>query len=256
MSLFETTPLLLSLIDRASNTQTRARLNQESLDDLTGKLKDALALDELDRVLRKIPRIIVFFDGTTYHIGDGWHRFEAFTDAGLESIECEIRPGTERDARIFACSANDNHGAALTTADKRRVVEILLQDEEWSSKSTRAIAEHTGISRDFIEKVRKEKEDQLAAPPVETKRKGKDGKERKAPKAKAGPSASKSDEPAPTLSKKNPENKSGEEKISPAQRKQARTAFAVVVRFVDLVEETEVAADLALIAESMKEHWG
>lgn len=255
MAKYETMPLLLSLIDRASNTQVRAKLNDEAI-------ADYRFLIEEKRMIETIPMLDVFFDGVTYHIADGWHRFEAAFEAGLESLTCRIYQGSERDARIFACQANQKHGVRRTAADKRRAVELLLEDQEWSEKSSRAIADHVGVAHTFVEKVRSERsEGELESTPVEgdepATRTGADGKKRKAPAPKDGPSASKdSSKPAPALSKENPEVKSGDEKISPAQRKQARNAFGVVARFVDLVEEPEVKRALVDIAEAMKPHWG
>lgn len=253
MSKYETMPLLLSLIDRGSDTQVRTKLNDEAI-------ADYRFLIEEKRMIESIPLLDVFFDGITYHIADGWHRFEAACEAGLESLTCRIHQGSERDARIFACQANQKHGVRRTQADKRRAIELMLEDQEWSEKSSKAIADHVGVDHKTVERVRQERsEGQLGNSQVRSEeaptRTGADGKKRKAPTPKDSPSASKSDEPAPALSKKNPENKSGDEKISPAQRKQARNAFGVVVRFVDLCDEPEVAKDLELIAEAMKPHW-
>ena len=41
-------------------------------------------------------------------------------------------------------------GPSLNTADKRRIIDRLLTDEEWSRWSDRDIARHCGVSHEFV----------------------------------------------------------------------------------------------------------
>ncbi len=52
--------------------------------------------------------------------------------------------------------ANADHGLRRTYADKRRAVEMLLQDEEWRTWSDRAIADQTKTTHPFVGKIRAE----------------------------------------------------------------------------------------------------
>jgi hypothetical protein len=99
----------------------------------------------------KFPPIIVFGDW----VADGFHRVEAAKKAGLTSIEADIRPGTKRDAILFAVGANATHGIRRTNADKKRAVEILLKDPEWVLWSDREIARQVQVSVMTVGRVRK-----------------------------------------------------------------------------------------------------
>lgn len=117
------------------------------------------AVREYAEVIReggKMPPVTVFFDGKTYHLADGWHRFFAHKQAAFPEIEAEVHDGTRRDAILFALSANDKHGLRRTNADKRRSVLVLLEDFEWSEWNNTKIAEVCGVSATFVDKIRKE----------------------------------------------------------------------------------------------------
>ena len=91
-------------------------------------------------------------DGTEHWLGDGFHRYFGHKHAGRESILADIRQGTRRDAILFACGANSEHGLRRTNADKRKAVTLLLQDEEWSA---RKIAERCAVSPGFVDEVKR-----------------------------------------------------------------------------------------------------
>jgi hypothetical protein len=87
---------------------------------------------------------------------------------------------------MFARTIGERSWAVRTNADKRRAVELLLRDEEWSKKSDRWIAEKCGVSHNFVNSVRP----QLSSD--DSSRTGQDGKTRKLPERK-----SKAEEQAP-----------------------------------------------------------
>ena len=74
--------------------------------------------------------------------------------AGEEEISADIRPGTQRDARLFAVGANQTHGLRRSNEDKRRAVLVLLKDEEWCTWSDREIAKRCGVTHPFVAKLR------------------------------------------------------------------------------------------------------
>lgn len=89
------------------------------------------------------------------------------------------RPGRQ-DALKHALAANIQHGQRRTNADKRRCVEVALV--EFSTLSSRAIAELCGVSHRFVDGIRP----QVATVATST-RIGRDGKPQAAkrtPKAK------------------------------------------------------------------------
>lgn len=140
-----------------------------------------------------LPPIDVFFDGTDYWLGDGFHRRHAASQAGLVKIECLVHKGTKRDAILFAVGANHSHGLKRTNKDKRKAVEMLLSDAEWSQQTNRWIAEKAGVSDPFVGEIR-----QLLTVsncPKPATRTGKDGKQYKVDKPKA---AEKQNKPEPS----------------------------------------------------------
>ena len=102
----------------------------------------------------RFPPVILFSAGTDYWLGDGCHRVLAARKAGLTEIAAEVRPGTQRDALLFAISANSVHGLARTNADKRKAVALLLADSEWSQWSDREIARRCQVGNVLVSRMR------------------------------------------------------------------------------------------------------
>lgn len=117
-------------------TQPRAYLDATTVEDYAERME---AGDQF-------PPIIVFYDGTDYWPGDGFHRAHAAKALGLAEIDADVRQGTQRDAILFSCSANAVHGMRRTNEDKQRAVKRLLTDDEWVRWSDRKIAEHCCVS--------------------------------------------------------------------------------------------------------------
>ncbi len=105
-----------------------------------------------------LPPVSVFYDGTNYWLADGFHRVTAHQQAGRKLIASKVIQGTQRDAVLFSLSANANHGLRRTSADKRRAVETIMRDPEWSEQfdSDRAIARACHVSHFLVQTVRKE----------------------------------------------------------------------------------------------------
>lgn len=113
------------------------------------------------------------------HVADGGHRLAGARLAGLKTIEAEIVTGDYRDALLYACGCNAKHGLRRTAADKRRAVQMLLGDPQWTKKSDRWIAEKCGVSNTFVGNMRNELSTLTVA---DDKRVGRDGKRRTKPK--------------------------------------------------------------------------
>lgn len=123
-------------------TQMRAGLNEVTAAEYADELRRGAVF----------PPVLVFFDGQTYWLGDGFHRVRAYFLAYGDQVgvPCEVRPGTRRDAVLCAAGANAVHGLRRTNADKRRAVEALLRDEEWGQWSDREIARRCHVSHNFV----------------------------------------------------------------------------------------------------------
>ena len=102
------------------------------------------------------PAVVVFQEGATYWLADGFMRVEAARDGGLTSVTADVREGGRRDAVLFAAGANAAHGLRRTNADKRRAVEMLLADPEWVAWSDGQIARAACVSDKTVAKYRRE----------------------------------------------------------------------------------------------------
>jgi hypothetical protein len=159
--------LKLSEIQIEGGTQMRTALNSDVLLEYRDKWDEGFSF----------PPIEVFFDGVNYWPGDGFHRYWSAHDAGRDTIPCKVTNGTKRDAILFACGANAIHGLRRSSADKRKAVAALLQDKEWNKWSDRKIAEHAGVSHEFVSNLRDQLSEIDSSLAVK-ERTGKDGKVR------------------------------------------------------------------------------
>jgi hypothetical protein len=125
-------------------TQSRVKLNW----DVIAEYAEAITLDAI------FPPILVFYDSKNYWLADGFHRLHATKKAGRQEIAVEIHQGNCRDALLYSVGANANHGLRRTNADKRRAVNIMLQDEEWNHWSNREIAKRCGVSEFMVRQMR------------------------------------------------------------------------------------------------------
>ena len=248
--------LKLDKIDRDAETHSRAQLSEEAIQDYSEVIRDGIDL----------PPIVIFRQGSRYFIGDGWHRFWAYDRASKEdTIPAEIRPGDERDALLYAASANHEHGVRRTAADKRICVEIVLDNPDTAQWSSRMIAEHCHVGHPFVEKIRKQREPDDStgidsschtgqdAQPADSPRVGKDGKARRARK-KSGQTPKPDPKPAP---------KAGKEVTSPAVRKECKALWGKFIRAMDVAMTEQGQAysevcseEITAISEKMTEHWG
>lgn len=135
----------LDLIRTDGGTQSRVALSEETY------------LDYAEAMMAgaKFPPVIVFHDGATYWLADGFHRFFAVQEAGLHEIDADVRQGTRRDAVLYSWGANDKHGQPRSNADKRNIVTAILKDEEAGEWSDNKIAKDFGFAQSFVSRVRK-----------------------------------------------------------------------------------------------------
>lgn len=142
----ETTLVPLAKIRTDGGTQMRAEINDETVSEYA----------ERYRADGKMPPLVVFYDGTEYWLADGFHRLHALRAANKPQAIAEVRSGSQRDAVLFACGANSGHGLRRTNADKRRAVETMLRDEEWSGWNDSKIARVCAVSDKTVASVRRE----------------------------------------------------------------------------------------------------
>lgn len=140
--------IAIDLIRIDARTQFRAAINQDRVTDYA-ELFDGSKEWPFDSACE------VYFDGVEYFLVDGFHRYFAAVRVKRSSLSCIVHSGTQRDAIKFALSANARHGLHRSNEDKRKAVYFAFDDSEWSTWSSRAIAEICGVSYTFVENLRK-----------------------------------------------------------------------------------------------------
>jgi hypothetical protein len=143
-------------------TQARVELDSATIDDYAEVIRGGTCL----------PLPIVFKDGETHYLADGFHRYHASVKAGLEDFQCEVREGTRLEAIKYALKANNGHGLRRTNADKRNAVHLAMK--EFSSESNRGIAEMCEVSPGLVDSIRSQLPTIGTCPPAV--RSGRDGK--------------------------------------------------------------------------------
>lgn len=124
-------------------TQPRAEINQATVDEYAEAIQSGAVL----------PPVTLFYDGAHYWLADGFHRYHGARLAGRTTIHEEVTPGTLREAILYSLSANSRHGLRRSNADKRRAVQTLLADSEWSKWPQAKLAEVCGVTREFVSRV-------------------------------------------------------------------------------------------------------
>ena len=119
---------------------------------------DASAGKVVDPEGRAWEEIVVFDDGESLWLADGFHRVEAARRAGLSAIQGRVEEGGRRDAIRFSPGVNATHGKRRTRADKRRALERALCDDEWAQWADARLARMCKVTGPFVTKVRAELE--------------------------------------------------------------------------------------------------
>lgn len=139
-----TTTLALGLIRRDGGTQPRDQIDAKIAEEYAEAIADGAEL----------PAVTVFYDGSTYWLADGFHRAVAHDRLDRSHIAVDVRQGTQRDAVLYSVGANASHGHRRSNADKRRAVQTMLNDPEWSGWSDREIARRCSVTHPFVSGLR------------------------------------------------------------------------------------------------------
>lgn len=134
-------PVSLDAIQFDAGTQIRAAINEVAVAEYA----------ELMQADTKFPPVVLYHDGNTYYMADGFHRALAAKRIGCTEIPAVVHPGTRADALWFALGANKANGQRLSEADKTHAVAIALR--AWPDKMQREIAEQVGCSESLVSKV-------------------------------------------------------------------------------------------------------
>lgn len=125
-------------------TQPREAIDQATVDEYAEAMRSHRA---------RFPPVIVYFDGANAWLADGFHRYHAAVKAEWQAIDCEWREGTLEAAKLYAASANAKHGLRRTAGDKRRAIEMVLSTDEGQRWTQEHIAQHCGVSKQWVSDV-------------------------------------------------------------------------------------------------------
>src|SRR5262249_49930955 len=113
------------------------------------------------------PPAVVFFDGTDYHLADGFHRGDAALKKGKASLKCEVRQGTQFDALLYGIQANSRHsGLRFTRADQRRAILLVVRHPEGARLPDSRVAALCLTTDKTVASVRREMEGRSEIPNV------------------------------------------------------------------------------------------
>ena len=141
--------LSIDLIIAGEETQMRAGTRHETIEDYQQLLENSGTAWPFET------KLVVFFDGDSYWLADGFHRYFACQANKRSSVECEIYQGTLEEAQDYALAANLSHGLRRSNDDKRKAVTAALNMPRWAKRSDKVVGDHIGVSDRFVGKIRK-----------------------------------------------------------------------------------------------------
>lgn len=153
----------LEQVNLFGGTQTRLKTNDDAVESYADEMMRGTVF----------PPISVYFDGTTYWLADGFHRFLATKRNGTATISAEVQPGGRTEALRHALGANATNGVYRTNGDKRNAVEIAL--EEWPEQANPVLAELCRVSVELVRNCRQQMQKAGRIPEVITVT-GRDGR--------------------------------------------------------------------------------
>ncbi len=139
-----TQELPLASINIYGGTQARVQTTDDAVESYADEMTQGAVF----------PPIIVYFDGATHWLADGFHRFLAAKRIERPTILADVFEGGRTDALRHALGANATNGVYRNNADKRNAVEIAL--EEWPDRANPVIAEICRVSADLVRRCRME----------------------------------------------------------------------------------------------------
>lgn len=134
--------LSLESINLYGGTQARVTTSDEAISSYAEEMTQGAVF----------PPIIVFFDGATHWLADGFHRYLAVKRNGGTTIAAEVETGGRLEALRHALGANATNGVYRNSADKRNAVEVAL--EEWPEQANPVIADICKVSVDLVRRTR------------------------------------------------------------------------------------------------------
>jgi hypothetical protein len=126
------------------DTQARTRILQEVAQGYADCMKRG---DEF-------PPIETVFDGKTYWLVDGFHRYIALKLLNIKKVEVLYQKGSQLEAQVISFGVNSKHGLQRTNEDKVKSVESALKHELTKDLTDTEIAKICDVSKPFVAAIR------------------------------------------------------------------------------------------------------
>lgn len=137
--------LPVALISDAESIQSRAEVSTDAVEEYSAAMQAGASF----------PPIVVFFDGKTYRIADGLHRYTAAVNHTGTTILADVREGGRLEALLHAVGANAVHGLRRTNKDKVHAVSLLLDEPKCGDWSDRDVAKACAVSHTMVANARR-----------------------------------------------------------------------------------------------------
>jgi len=138
------TELPIEAITVDTRAQSRAEIDMTLVAEYAELMRDGVIF----------PPLTVLHDGSTHWLSEGFHRLAAYREAAFLTVPCIVKTGGLREAILLSVGSNSEHGKRRSNADKRRAVELLLKDSEWSAWSDSAISKKCAVDPKTVNSVR------------------------------------------------------------------------------------------------------
>jgi len=127
----EQTTIPLARVRRDGGTQMRESISEVSVVTYAEHMQDGT----------EFPSITVFYDGSDYWLGDGFHRCAAYERAEISEVPADVYSGTRKDAIRYALKANAENGRPRTSDDMRRAYRVAVENGLCGEADSNAVRE-------------------------------------------------------------------------------------------------------------------
>jgi ParB-like chromosome segregation protein Spo0J len=134
----------LSDIRIDGGTQGRVEIDQNHAYQMVEMMKEGYEFDPID----------TNFDGSTYWLVDGFHRYHAYKLLGIKEVTVKYVPGTLDEAIVRSYGVNSRHGKPRSFDDRQKIVESALANPLTKDKTNYEIAKICVVSQSFVAGVR------------------------------------------------------------------------------------------------------
>lgn len=146
-----------------SDLQPRAEIDLATVQEYAQLMADGHAF----------PPLVVFSDGASGWLADGFHRYHAMRALNRAECDCIVHVGTKAEAVAFSLSANSGHGKQRVANDYRKAYDIGCRYRLFDPDATKAVAAALGCSLRWADKLterareEKERERVVQVPPMQ-----------------------------------------------------------------------------------------